>query len=73
MNASTDWSAFAVAASGSLYDGIQRPHGAPYDGEIDIDTSFNELRGNDAARLSVMQKATNVMDDGKPMGWAHSG
>ena len=35
--------AFAVAAAGGLYDGVQRAEGTIGDGEIHIHTCFNEL------------------------------
>ena len=44
--------AIAVAASSGLGDGIQAGEGAINHGEIDIDTRFDELGGNEAHGLS---------------------
>jgi hypothetical protein len=64
-------SAFAVATARDLHNRIQWPQCAPHYGKIHVNTGFDKLRGNDAARLASAQKPTDFMDEVEPVLRAH--
>src|SRR5579859_4976637 len=64
---------FAVAAARDLHNGIQRPQRAPHGWEIHVNAGFDQLRGNDAARLVRLEVLTDFMNGVEPVLRAHGG
>ncbi len=72
-DASTVEASFAVAASGSLDDAVERRAGAQDDGEIEVDTGFDDLGRNEDARLVCGKAAFDLADDGAAVRPAEQG
>lgn len=64
---------FAVASPSGLSDGVKSCHGAIYDWEIDIDTSLDQLGGNEADGKFFIQSVADISEHLQTMLRAHEG
>ena len=65
--------AFSVTAAGGLGDGVESCKGAEDDGEVDIDTGFDELGGDEADGEFFTQAAFDEIEGDTSVGGAHQG